>query len=761
MTRKALALAFALLSVLAAALVGSSGPAQAAGGTYRITAGGDLDWTPDSGALDQTSSDKIEATGTLVGLPVHGTDGAADYHIASGPGVVRAKVHGSFTVPSNLAYPFNPSLQAVSTTELTINGPDTGFINTSVNVHVDGIIESPVCGGGPTCGAESIYVSVGPFTRQSEFNTLPDTRDNSLGLAFDPVPGGYRVHGDVTSATLGMEPNVPYPVTIVLNLSGRYNGTPTPTTIGGSFDDPAALYQVSFAPTGPVLNDLPAGYTVSGPNVTDNHWTDPFVSDVVVTNCADPALANLTSVAGNLVFRNIPGCPDIAVPKLTHVVGDVIIKGNTGIGHVTFSGPVVVDGSVRIVDNSGTNTDIDVHGISTSGDLDISGNDGTAAIDVGNGQIGGDLELAIGAEGDLDLTAIAVGGDELISSGGTGLLTTVTADGSTDITILGGIAALHAFVPDGAFDQPVGFTISRHTDPPQDGQAADGSDALIDPITGYQFAFDVPTLNADAQLSFTVDMSQLDAVEQADLLNAVASGLATIVGKGDEAGAEYRAFPVCTGSQTPAADGCAAIVFLDASGNPTTGQPAFVRFDGVVGHFSTYAVATVEPQLDTTPPVVTVPADVTIDATSPAGARASYSASATDDVDSSPKLACIPPSDSVLPIGTASVTCKATDAAGNSAGASFKIRVRGAGEQIAGLTDKTLAYLDQPALRPALKAALQAVADAIAAKHPKVACIALDLYVVAVKLAPAKAFTPAEKADLIADATRIKSVIGC
>ena len=53
------------------------------------------------------------------------------------------------------------------------------------------------------------------------------------------------------------------------------------------------------------------------------------------------------------------------------------------------------------------------------------------------------------------------------------------------------------------------------------------------------------------------------------------------------------------------------------------------------------------------------------------------------------------------------------------------------------------------------------MADAIAAKHPKAACVALDLYVVAVKLAPAKAFTAAEKADLIADAIRIKAVIGC
>ena len=80
----------------------------------------------------------------------------------------------------------------------------------------------------------------------------------------------------MTSSTLGVLTNTAYPVTIVLNLSGGYSGSPTPTTLGGDFDDPAARYQVSFAPTGPVLNDIPAGYTVSGPSVVDNHWTDPF-----------------------------------------------------------------------------------------------------------------------------------------------------------------------------------------------------------------------------------------------------------------------------------------------------------------------------------------------------------------------------------------------------------------------------------------------------------------------------------------------------
>ena len=190
---------------------------------------------------------------------------------------------------------------------------------------------------------------------------------------------------------------------------------------------------------------------------------------------------------------------------------------------------------------------------------------------------------------------------------------------------------------------------------------------------GFQFAFDVPTLNADAQLSFTVDMSQLDAVERADLLNALASGMATIVGKGDAPGSEYAAFPVCLGSQTPAADGCVAIAFLDANGNPTGGNPAFVRFDGVVGHFSSYAVAIVTPSaVDETPPTVTA------SATSNGGPVHRWHMDepgrrrALDCTDEGSGVASVSGDDTVSGEGDGqSRTGMCTDGAGNSASAAF------------------------------------------------------------------------------------------
>ena len=144
---------------------------------------------------------------------------------------------GSVTVPSGLFYPFNPSVQAVSTTELTVSGPD-GELNTSVNVHVDGFLDIPVCGSGTICGGLEVAISVGPFIRQADFTTLGETRDNSLGLAFDPVPGGYHVHGDVIGTAFGVRTNTPTPITIVLNLSGRFAGSPALSTFGGNFDDP-------------------------------------------------------------------------------------------------------------------------------------------------------------------------------------------------------------------------------------------------------------------------------------------------------------------------------------------------------------------------------------------------------------------------------------------------------------------------------------------------------------------------------------------
>ena len=79
--------------------------------------------------------------------------------------------------------------------------------------------------------------------------------------------------------------------------------------------------------------------------------------------------------------------------------------------------------------------------------------------------------------------------------------------------------------------------------------------------------------------------------------------------------------------------------------------------------------------VDRTAPVVGVPADIIADAVG-TSARVSYEgASATDNLDAQVAVACLPPSGSDFSLGTTSITCTATDAAGNVGSATFSITV--------------------------------------------------------------------------------------
>jgi outer membrane protein assembly factor BamB len=77
---------------------------------------------------------------------------------------------------------------------------------------------------------------------------------------------------------------------------------------------------------------------------------------------------------------------------------------------------------------------------------------------------------------------------------------------------------------------------------------------------------------------------------------------------------------------------------------------------------------------DETAPTINAPATISAVATSTAGAVVSYSVTATDP-DGTATVTCTPPSGSSFPIGTTTVHCTATDAAGNSTTASFLVVV--------------------------------------------------------------------------------------
>ena len=78
---------------------------------------------------------------------------------------------------------------------------------------------------------------------------------------------------------------------------------------------------------------------------------------------------------------------------------------------------------------------------------------------------------------------------------------------------------------------------------------------------------------------------------------------------------------------------------------------------------------------DITPPAINVPANITTPQTSSTGAVVNYSASASDLVDGSIVPTCVPASGSTFTVGTAVVTCTATDTHNNTGSASFNVTV--------------------------------------------------------------------------------------
>jgi hypothetical protein len=95
----------------------------------------------------------------------------------------------------------------------------------------------------------------------------------------------------------------------------------------------------------------------------------------------------------------------------------------------------------------------------------------------------------------------------------------------------------------------------------------------------------------------------------------------------------------------------------DAAGNAATGT-----FDVTVGPF------------DDAPPTLALPTGITAEATGPDGAAVTWTATATDAIDG-PLTAVCAPAPGTFPLGTTSVSCSATDAAGNTSSGSFDVGV--------------------------------------------------------------------------------------
>jgi Tol biopolymer transport system component len=368
-------------------------------------------------------------------------------------------------------------------------------------------------------------------------------------------------------------------------------------------------------------------------------WGRAPSQDVVVDDCSK-ASSVPSSVEGNLVLENLNDCTvnlgdvvdvggnitlvgstDITVNlggDVVNVGGDLTLTGNTditynlGVSQVNVGANLTLTGNTDITVNLGSTVNVGANltetgntaivenlgdsgatggNLTIAGDADVADNGGDSSVNAADTHVQGDATLDAGRS-TVDFARFRVDGSLLLTGRGADTISGQTAGGGTSVQAPGGIAALHATIPSGAFTDRVPFTITRKGDEPAaPGLDAGGLPATVDPIASYRFSFAVPTLNAPAQLSFTVDLTQLDPLTRAQLLASIDS--ATIAVRGDATGSVYQGFARCSAAQTPAADHC---VDVTVNGD-------IVELDGIAGHFSEYAVALVSP-LDTTPPQI-------------------------------------------------------------------------------------------------------------------------------------------------------------
>ncbi|MBE2213489.1 MAG: HYR domain-containing protein [Opitutaceae bacterium] len=129
-------------------------------------------------------------------------------------------------------------------------------------------------------------------------------------------------------------------------------------------------------------------------------------------------------------------------------------------------------------------------------------------------------------------------------------------------------------------------------------------------------------------------------------------------------------------SATTTPTGLPSTITYDGSPTPPTNVGTYVVNVSIDDSGYTGAAAGLLVIADTTPPVLTLPVDIELEASGPSGAVATYTATAVDDVDGSVPVSFTPASGSTFPIGVTTVTASATDAAGNAATVSFRVTVR-------------------------------------------------------------------------------------
>lgn len=295
--------------------------------------------------------------------------------------------------------------------------------------------------------------------------------------------------------------------------------------------------------------------------------------------------------------------------------------------------------------------------------------DAPIATDIVGGAISSVCSPASGSTFPLDeATPVAcTASDASGNAAATGFLVSIVDTTPPVITGLPGDLVFEATGPDGATAE----WVSPTADDLVDGAVA----ASCAPASGSMFAYGdtaVTCSATDAHANGASGTFTVSVVDTTPPAFDAAPGDVTVEATGP-AGAPVS-FPL------PAArdlrDGAVAVACAPEPGSifPLGSTPVLCTAADAAGNraSTSFQVQVV----DTTPPVLALPADLVVEATGPAGAAASWPAPSADDlVDGQVAVACAPESGAVFPYGVTAVTCSASDTHGNAVAGSFAVSV--------------------------------------------------------------------------------------
>jgi hypothetical protein len=458
--------------------------------------------------------------------------------------------------------------------------------------------------------------------------------------------------------------------------------------------------------------------------------------DTIIIDLITPraTLDSLTSAPGSIILSNVAGYPSLTLPLLANVGLDFTVTGNPDLGAVSAPLLANVGGNLTLAGNPSL-TSIDLGSATVAGNLTIEA--GGAAVDLGAITATGNVDItSTGATSLAAATSAGAAGSTALTMVNSGMTMaallpagsypervpfTVTnlapvpppapgtsEAGPVDVTPL---AAYHfdfatptlnqdatlAFTAEVAqLADPGGFltalsnaslTLAAQPDggglwqtlPPCMAPPASAGCVLTEPFDGNGQPLPVGSLTAPATVRFTSIVSHFSTyalVQTAptDTTPPVFDGVPSTI----TAEATSAAGATVTYVAPTATDAVSGPVAVDCTPMPgalfplgTTAVTCTATDDAGNAASASFEVVV----LDTTPPSLALPANMTVPATGTGGAVVTYTATAADLVSGALAPACAPASGTTFPVGVTTVNCTATDAAGNAATGSFTVTV--------------------------------------------------------------------------------------